>query len=466
MAMTSNNAFSKFLLCCLLALGLVCFPGCDDDDDPIDCDDDNIEGYLYTTTNGESTNQVVRFFRHEDGTLSGETAYPTNSRGGANPNSGGDAHGDFDSEGAIQLFEKYLLTVNAGGNTISVFSLDRSNGDLSLMHNTDSKGTRPVSITSTPIRGTDEHWLVVGNQWNNPAVIKDGTELLRLPNDAFHMGDLTQPHPSDAERNIHLFRFNANTGSLIPLGQLDNFVRKNGGPVKVSFSPDGSKLAVSLWGITHFLTPEPSLEEQTPSRVYVYDFDDGVVSNGRFFEEEGISGTIGFVWAPYSNSTLFVSNFNTTVAKTANSLTVLEDNGTSLTKVDNYVTSTSDDLDEACWTVIGPNNDRLYVSSFGANVISPFSLNGSTIAESLPVSIRTGNAPTGDSKDVFVTPNNKYLYNLGAFQSFSIILFDITPGGLNYRKQMELETTRASIGTVGAYNFLGLAGFDKQVKNP
>ena len=106
-----------------------------------------------------------------------------------------------------------------------------------------------------------------------------------FPTMLFFMQDLTQPDPTDQERNLHLFRFNTADGSLTSVSQLDTFVRENGGPVAVNFSPDGSKLAVTLWGIAHFGADSPSLDEQHPSRVYVYDFDNsnGTVSSPPLF---------------------------------------------------------------------------------------------------------------------------------------------------------------------------------------
>ncbi len=79
-----------------------------------------VTGYLYTSTNGEGTNQVVRFTRHNDGSLTDEKDYSTNSKGGANTAAGGDAHGDYDAEGGVQIIGNYLLAVNSGGNDISV----------------------------------------------------------------------------------------------------------------------------------------------------------------------------------------------------------------------------------------------------------------------------------------------------------------------------------------------------------
>ncbi len=440
------------------------FTSCHDDDPyvPPIIPTNTVAGYLYTTINGEGTNQVVRFTRMTDGSLENETTFSTNSLGGANLAAGGDAHGDFDFQGSIKIIGNYLLNVNAGGNTVTVFSLDRTNGNLTFVGNVDSGGMRPVSITCTPVAGSStDYWLVVGNQWNNPNVQKDVPNVQRFPDDAFHMMDLTQPDPTDAVRNIALFRFNSSNGTMTPLGLLATYVRENGGPSQALFSADGTKLAVSTWGIAHFGTSSPSLDEQHPSRVYMYDFANGIVSNPRYFEESGIAGTIGISWAPNNNNLLYATNFNTTVAKTDNSLTILSDSGSALTKTGNYTTGNEADLDEACWTAISPMGDRLYVASFTGNVITPYSIgSGGNITGKLPFEPRGGFAPDGDSKDLYITADNKYIYNTGALQSFSINLFEITGTGVRYKSQFTLQTTQASVGTLGKYDFMGLAGFD------
>ena len=441
----------------LCVCSMLIFAGCQKNND---INNRKASGYLYTTTNGEGTNQVVKFSRYPDGTLSDEVAYTTNSNGGANVAAGGDAHGDFDAQGAVQIIGNYLLNVNAGGNTVSVFSLDRTTGDLSFKNNTPSGGTRPVSIAYTKKGGsTDSYWIVVGNQWNNPNVQKDGANIERYPNNAFFQQNLTLPDASDNERNIQLFSFNATTGALTSEKQLDKYVRENGGPTTVSFSEDGTKLAVSTWGIAHFSTENTSLAEQHPSRVYVYNFSNGNVSNRRFFEEAGIAGTIGFSWAKASNSRLFVSNFNLIPTKRDNSVTVLTDNGSNVAKAANYSVTSPTGINEACWTALNAAGDKLYVASFATNLISTFSAGASSLTFNSAIA-RGGTAPAGDSKDVYVTPNDQYLYNLGAFQSFSINSFKIIGNSVSYKSQTFLSTTSAGAGTPGKYNFLGLMGFD------
>jgi len=421
------------------------------------------KGFLYTTTNGEGMNQVLKLDRYSDGSLINETAYSTNSKGGANTGAGGDAKGDFDAQNAIQIIGDYLLNVNAGGNTISVFTIDKPTGSLVFKSNVNSEGVRPVSIAYTKKTGSNNtYWVVVGNQWNNPNVQKDGANIERYPNDAFHAADLESPHESDRVRNIALFSFDALNGNLTPEKVLDTYVRENGGPSCVSFSDDGTKLAVSTWGIAHFSTEKTSLDEQHASRVYVYDFADGSVSGERYFEEEGIAGSIGFNWAKGGNNTLHVSNFNLTPNKRNNSLTVLKDNGRAVKKSANHNTAGTDDIDEACWTLLNPDGNKLYVASFGANVISSFDVDGGgNIVSDVRATSRGDNAPAGDTKDMYITPDNKYLYVLGAFQSFSINRFDIsTSGKIRYKDQVSLNTTKESKGNAGEYNFLGLAGYD------
>ena len=427
-----------------------------------------VAGYLYTSLNGQDTNHVIAFERHEDGTLGTQTAYSTESMGGANQAAGGDAAGDFDSQGAIQIIDRHLLVVNAGGNTISVFGIDRSNGRLTLQDNVDSEGARPVSIAYVPkASSASEYWVVVGNQWNNPNVQKGGEgegPIEMYPDAAFHApgGGHTQVL---AERNIYLFSFDSQTGTLTPERRLDSYNGTNGGPATVAFNYDGTKLAVSTWGIAHFGTATPT--HAKPSRVYVYDFDtaSGSAGNARHFEEDGIAGSIGLSWDTRT-SNLFVSNFNLTEAQRDHSLTVLTDNGSSVAKVAYFGTGEGADIDEACWTLVNPAGDKLYVSSFGGNLISEFNVdtagNVSTVGSGSETAFesRAAGTPPGDTKDMYITADGNHMYVLGAYQTFTVSSFDVSAnGGLTFSDEYDVEA--ATQTGPGAYNFLGLTGFDK-----
>jgi len=266
------------------------------------------------------------------------------------------------------------------------------------------------------------------------------------------------------DRNIFLFSFNAKTGTLTPEQSLDSYPGTNGGPTTVAFTEDGAKLGVATWGIAHFGTATPT--HQKPSRVYVYDFDRGTgqASGTRFFEEEGIAGSIGFSWDK-NTSTLFVSNFNLVESKRDHSLTVLSDDGWSVSKVAAFGTGEGSDIDEACWTLLNADGTKLYVSSFGGNLISEFDVGAGGMVSKVgsgsetAYALRKAGTPPGDTKDMFITADGRNMYVLGAYQTFTISKFDISAtGGLTLAAEYGVEA--ATQKGPGAYNFLGLVGFD------
>lgn len=423
-----------------------------------------VVGYLYTTTNGEDVNKVVRLARYDDGTLGEEKTYSTWVRGASNHTA--PAQGDYDAQGQTQIVGDFLLTANPAAHSVSVLRIDKPTGDLTLVGSFNSYGDMPVSVTSTPVRGeSGKFWVAVGNQWGQPTVIYDGAKLQRLPSDDFLHQDLKAPHPSDKDRTIELYQLDNRTGVLVHARTLDHYPRENGGVAQVSFSPDGNKLAVTTWGIPHFFTDDPKLEEMHPSRVYMYDFSDGQVSGRRHFEEAGIAGSVGFEWGPRAEL-LYVTNFSITNAKGDNGLTVLRDGPKQLTKVANFPTGQvkPKDIDEACWSALSPKKDMLYVGSYQTNVITPFKLNPKTgeVLERMPLITRgTGFAPSGDSKDLVISSDGKHMYWLGSFASYSVNLYELGPeGAATYKGQYKLEATKAAVGQAGAFDLGGLAQYD------
>ena len=238
----------------------------------------------------------------------------------------------------------------------------------------------------------------------------------------------------------------------------------------MAFNRDGTKLAVSTWGIAHFSTETPT--KQKPSRIYVYDFDEktGDVGNARFFEEEGISGSIGLSWDRNTDS-LFISNFNLTGAKRDNSLTVLVDDGASVAKSANFGTGQGADIDEACWTLTSADGSKLYVSSFGGNFISEFDVNADGVVSKVgdgadtAYALRKEGTPAGDNKDMYITEDGEFMYVLGAYQTFTISKFDISAtGALSFTDEYKVDAATKS--GPGSYNFLGLTGFDIKQADP
>lgn len=447
-----------------LAISILCLSACNNSSTkktPVKTanSEKTVLGYIYTSTNGEGNNLVVQLSRFSDGTLGNEKTYDTGEKGGANHSA--PAHGDYDAQGATKIVGNCLLTCNTGGNSIAVFHVDKKAGDLHFVANTPSHGTRPVTIGWAPVASSkNEFWILVGNQWNTPAVIYDGDKLMRLPNDEFFKQDLTKPDATDKERTLQLFKLNTNTGELVYQYLVGEYNRQNGGPCDVKFSPDGKKIAVTLWGIPHFLTAKPLLKETRPSRTYIYDFENGQVSNPRYFEEEGIIGSVGFNWSKNSDL-LYVSNFNLIPEKINQGIMILKDEYTKLTKIKTFVTGIDGNVDEACWTAVSPDKKRLYVCSFFNNVLGTYEIDETgMVTKNIGFERRGDNAPIEDSKDIFVTPDSKFVYCLGSLTSYSINRFDVVTNGLEYKGQYNLETTKHKISQTGVYDLGGMDGFD------
>lgn len=95
---------------------------------------------VFTLSNQSSSNQVIVFHRHADGTLTEFGRYATGGTG---------TSGGLGNQGALALNRhgKFLYVVNAGSNEISFFYVKRD-ASLILLDKIGSGGERPVSIAT------------------------------------------------------------------------------------------------------------------------------------------------------------------------------------------------------------------------------------------------------------------------------------------------------------------------------
>ena len=418
-----------------------------------------IVGYVYTSTNGEGGNQIIKLARYSDGTLGQEKVYETGGKGGSD--SSAPVNGDYDSQGAIQIIDNHLLAANTGDNTVTVFDLDKKTGELKKNIVVSSHGERPVSISYTKSNQEPNiYWVAVANQWGIPTALYDGNKYVELPSKDFFKQDLKKEDPSDKNRNISLYKFNAKTGELIFTKLLDTYKRYWGGPVQVIFNHAGDQLALTTWGIPHFLTENPDPKFVKPSQVIIYDFKEGEPSNKRVFEEEGLIGAVGFNWSKKDNL-LYVTYFNPIKEKDNQGLVVLEVTSDKINKISSHETGASADVDEACWTAISPDYKRFYAVSFGTNVITLYDLDETgKIVKTLSYTGVNNKGHDPDLKDMYISSDSKYAYCLGSFQTFTIKYFSITDNGLKYSGEYNVETTKAYQGKTGKFNFQGFVGYD------
>lgn len=413
----------------------------------------NNTGYIYTSTNSTSGNAIIAMARKRDGSVKeiGKSPYSTGDKGDA-------AEGDFDTQWSLRIVGDYLLAVNAGANpvngSISVFKINKANGHLDqidqnpatpAMDNMDSRGVRAASIAAKTMSG--KTWVVVGNQFANPNYQGEA---------GIAFGTITTTNL----RNLVVFTFNQTSGLLeyksIGATYSDG---TNGGPTTVDFNATGTKIAVSTWGVPHFMVMDPDLSKQRPGRLYIYNFSSGSLTQTGMYEKTGVSGNIGISWSP-NDQYIYMSNFNLHSSVENHSVTV--HNGTTAAQVQNFATAGRND--EGCWTWVSLDKSKLYVSSFGANVISVFSITGSNLlAKTLEPNFfaKRGNLPPGDAKDLHETSDG-YLYNTGAFQSHTVSTFRTSASGVLSEILNSPYYIPTSIGkTKDEHAYLGLTGFDK-----
>jgi 6-phosphogluconolactonase (cycloisomerase 2 family) len=411
------------------------------------CDDDSTDtvtqSHLYSSTNDSSGNHVVSFAIKENGQLEQvDTTYTTNGVGDADD-------GDFDGQSSIRVIDNYLLVVNAGdhsgvervaeGNgSVTVFAIN-NDGSLRFKQIVDSGGVRPVSIDY--LKSDDKTFVVIANQYSNPLCFTPADPpLLNTCTDqnGIQLGDGTSGSlvPTD-KRNLRAFTF-AN-GMLTDPTVLTTYNSPDyGGPSQVSFSPDGSMLAVTTWGVPHFTT-SADIGLQGPSRTYLYDVSvsDGTLSlnNERFYQQTGVSGSIGFSWSS-DNEYIYVANFNIAADVPAHSVTALKTDDTSkVFKSDPSGTSEASGNAqvpgigvEACWTWLSDDNKLLIVPSFTSNTVSTFVVGGATLnhlqnlVRLLPE--ESANDFPADTKDVFMTGDKKNVYVLGALVTHTVTIYD------------------------------------------
>lgn len=433
------------------------------------------ERFLYTSSNDPAGNNIIVLSIGQYGGLTEVGTVPTGGPGDAD-------EGDFDGQHSLFIIPgtNYLLAVNAGdsvgqpgipdGNgSVSVFEINGETGLLTRVDqnpltpevdNMDSGGVRPVSIGAAVIDG--KTWVLAGNQYHNPRY--GGNSRADLTNT--RPGDPTDMIAVTPLRNVTAFEFNDGILSA-PLTVAVYEDGLNGGPSQVAFSPDGAKVAVSIWGVPQFGGDAiANAAVQMPSRIYVYDTavsETGLeLANERFFEMTGVAGSIGFSWGR-DGENVFVANAN--LAQIPESL---EDFGVT-------VISTGEDPelvnnagipgagDAACWTLLTSDGERLYIASFAGNIVSYFGVSpegGLTLRQSFT----REDVPPLDTKDMYLTRNGEYFYVSGPLMSHSIAIYDVDAEGLLTEAPFSpFEVPSARPGGVNvspeSQAFLGLVGY-------
>lgn len=350
------------------------------------------DGAVYVGTNHNNTsdrsqpaNQIVLYPRAKDGTLGAPRSFDTGGQGsGPGQRFAGDGLGAGNS---VKLSDdrRWLFAANAGSNDVTVFRVERNR------------------LVRTDVEPTG-----------------DGSRSHRFPNSVAVHGDLVYVLNAADQGSITGFKLNRD-GRLRPLAGSTRELDANQNrfapdalynPAQVSFSPDGTKLVVSIKDGPAAGPLVPGVKPTGPGRILVFDVGDDGRPSPRFVRTDLANrGPFGFSFDRRGNLlvALFVGGGveNDAITGAAGSYRI-NANGT-LTP--NTIASPDHQLD-TCWVV---NNGRYaYGANYSSGTISSWRIGADgrlTLLE--PVAGTTedpGNRQGTTPLDMRTSPDGRFLY--------------------------------------------------------
>lgn len=300
-------------------------------------------GSVYTTTNATAGNAVLVFDRLADGRLVPLVSVPTGGVG---------TGGGLGNQGALVLArqERFLLAVNAGSNTLSVFAV--RNRGLRLIDVEPSGGVRPVSVT---VYGGTVYVLNAG---------------------------------SDTIAGFHL----AWDGRLRPVpGSTRALSGADTGPAQIAFSPDGDVLMVT---------------EKATNRIVTFPVDHEGLAGEALVQNSNGQTPFGFAFG--KRGQVFVSEaFGGAPDASATSSYEVDDAGVLST----ISASVGTNQTANCWVVVTPNGRYAYVTNTGSGTISGYRIGFGGELALLDDDGRTG-VTGGGPIDLALSDSGRFLYSL------------------------------------------------------
>lgn len=302
-------------------------------------------GTIYTMSNATAANAILVFDRLADGRLVPAASIATGGKGTGT---------SLGNQGGLVLTrnERWLLAVNPGNNTLSVFEV-RPRG-LRLMDVEPTGGVQPISVT--------EHRGLV-------YVVHAGSDSIT----GFTLG-----------HNGRLHRLANSTRALSGTDV---------GPAEIAFTPDGDFLFVT---------------EKNTNTIASFEVGRGGLPGD--LHTQAASGVTPFGFAFGKRDQVFVTEaFGGAENGSAVTSYEIARDGT-LTAISPSVATGQT---AACWAALTPDGRFAYVTNTGSGSISGYAIDFDGQIELLDDDGRTGN--TGDGSvpiDVVITDSGRYLYSL------------------------------------------------------
>lgn len=359
-------------------------------------------GEVFSMTNDMTGNSITRFVRSADGTLDEAGSFDTGGMGTGTPedsanglilaNSRGEVSPTRNLEG-----DTFLIALNGGSNSISVFRNDRDG--LELVDLEDSNGDRPISIT-----------------------VNDGVAYVLNGGGPMCSGSFEGP----LEQNVTGFTFDP-SGNLTPIPGSSRAL--SGGPgsgcTQVAFDKTGDVLIV---------------DEQQADVITTYlRDDDGTVGAGMPQQTTG-NGPFGLNLTN-RNQLLTTENFGAAPAQGAMSSYGIDTTTGALTPLSDSVKNGQSDT---CWVVITNDGRYAYTSSFGDDGgISTYRVRPDGDLELLQSQAATVG---GGSSDATLSRDSRFLYVKNSLQG-TVTSFAVQSDGTLV--ELDVDKDGGVIGSIG-----------------
>ena len=308
-------------------------------------------GAVFVMTNAASGNEIVSYKRNADGSLEEERTFSTGGRG-----SGG-VTDPLGSQGSLTLTggRSFLLAVNAGSGTISVF---RVHGDRLLL------------VDKVPCGGSE------------PVAVAEHDNLVYVVN-------------AGGSSNVTGFQLDGN-GKLKPIANSIAFLTTaNSGAASLSFSPDGQFLLVT---------------EKLTNNIDAFHVQQNGSLGPRVVTAGVGPGTFALLFAP--NGAALVSETGPAGGSNASAISSysVSPNGT----VSPISASVPTQGAATCWQAVTPDGRFVYTSNSGSSTISGFAVGSSGALTALPGTI-AATLPAGSTNlDIAISSDSKFLYTLNS----------------------------------------------------
>ncbi|KAI1793076.1 hypothetical protein LXA43DRAFT_279477 [Ganoderma leucocontextum] len=375
----------------------------------------NAAGAAYFITNEGNNNMVIAASINSDGTLSLDRAVFTRGSG---------AHGTTDPNGPDALFSQgaikasatgqVLATVNAGSNTISLFSIN-------------PKSPTVISQIGNPISSEGEFPMSL-------AFNADGTRLCTLNGGlvngvaCFNVDKKAGLKP--IANSLRSLKLNQTTPATGPAGSTSHII----------FSEDGKQLMASVKGVP-----------PTPGFIAVWDVqNDGSLSAdfNKVAPPQGGALPFSMTLIPGKNAVL------STDPAVGFDVFDLSGNNSAAVKIDGQSAT--------CWSSLSKKTGNFYLTDIGTSIVTEVNVDANLKASIVAQYNQTKGSATIDN-DIATVNGKDFLYVLAPNTTSIEILSLVSAGNAKHISTLDISgPTKAAGITINQFNLQGMTTFITQ----